>query len=85
MTRPSTGKPWPLRADVRKISVSPPSSNSGSGSGHDLVGLEGHRGLLAARQDVDGPQLLEDGLVLQRRVGPRELHARGHGGLAHLR
>lgn len=32
-------------------------------SGHNLVGLKGHGGLLAGRQDVDGTQLLEDGLV----------------------
>ena len=35
-------------------------------------------------QDVLHAQLLEDGLVLQRRVAPGELRRRRHGGLLHL-
>merc|ERR1719198_711914 len=57
---------------------------SGRGSRHDLVRLQSHRSLLAGRLDVNGAQLLADGLVLQRRVAPSELEAGGHGGLAHL-
>mmetsp|Transcript_19516 Transcript_19516/g.49951 ORF Transcript_19516/g.49951 Transcript_19516/m.49951 type:complete len:416 (-) Transcript_19516:1285-2532(-) len=61
-----------------------PANPSCNGSRHHLVSLQGHRGILAPRQDVDGVQLLKDGLVLQRRVGPRELAASGHGSLPHL-
>mmetsp|Transcript_94482 Transcript_94482/g.249841 ORF Transcript_94482/g.249841 Transcript_94482/m.249841 type:complete len:459 (+) Transcript_94482:349-1725(+) len=49
-----------------------------------LVRLQGHRLVPRGPKDVHGPDLVEEGLVLHRRVAPGELCGGRHGGLHHL-